>query len=216
MSKAPSAFRTISEVSDELDVPKHVLRFWEMKFPQIKPMKRGGGRRYYRPEDLALLKGVCHLLHAEAYTIKGVQKILRERGVEAVKQIGATPADAKRKKPARTAQAPGAKKPTSKPTATARKTTGAKSPARRSVSKPDEAEFALNTDVVDALSRAISELQACRSALLGRPNRQEAQGPQSKRRTASQLIDPPHTHPPRSTKRAQYSSYGRHRPQPSH
>ena len=88
MSKAATAFRTISEVSEELDVPKHVLRFWEMKFPQIKPMKRGGGRRYYRPEDMALLKGICHLLHAEAYTIKGVQKILRERGVDAVKDLG--------------------------------------------------------------------------------------------------------------------------------
>jgi DNA-binding transcriptional MerR regulator len=182
MSKAPSAFRTISEVSDELDVPKHVLRFWEMKFPQIKPMKRGGGRRYYRPEDLALLKGICHLLHAEAYTIKGVQKILRERGVESVKQIGATPADAKRKKPTRTA-APGAKKPASKPTAAAKKTTGTKSPARRSVSKPDEAEFALNTDVVDALSRAITELQACRSALLGAPT---VKKPKARNRSAGQ------------------------------
>ena len=87
MSKAATAFRTISEVSEELDVPKHVLRFWEMKFPQIKPMKRGGGRRYYRPEDMSLLKGICHLLHAEAYTIKGVQKILRERGVDSVKAL---------------------------------------------------------------------------------------------------------------------------------
>ncbi|CFX47754.1 MerR family transcriptional regulator [Candidatus Filomicrobium marinum] len=85
MSKTAQAFRTISEVSDELDVPKHVLRFWELKFPQIKPMKRGGGRRYYRPEDLELLSGIRHLLHAEAYTIKGVQKILREKGVDAVK-----------------------------------------------------------------------------------------------------------------------------------
>lgn len=85
MNKTAQAFRTISEVSEELDVPKHVLRFWEMKFPQIKPMKRGGGRRYYRPEDLELLSGIRHLLHAEAYTIKGVQKILRERGVDAVK-----------------------------------------------------------------------------------------------------------------------------------
>jgi DNA-binding transcriptional MerR regulator len=90
MSKAQEAFRTISEVADDLDVPKHVLRFWEVKFPQIRPMKRGGGRRYYRPEDMVLLRGIQHLLHAEGYTIKGVQKILREHGVEQVKIHGAT------------------------------------------------------------------------------------------------------------------------------
>ena len=85
MNKSADAFRTISEVSDELDVPKHVLRFWEARFPQIKPMKRGGGRRYYRPEDVELLKGIQHLLHAEGYTIRGVQKILRQQGVDEVK-----------------------------------------------------------------------------------------------------------------------------------
>lgn len=85
MSKAADAFRTISEVADDLDVPKHVLRFWEARFPQIKPMKRGGGRRYYRPADMDLLRGIRHLLHNEGYTIKGVQKILREQGVESVK-----------------------------------------------------------------------------------------------------------------------------------
>ena len=88
MSKALEAFRTISEVAGDLDIPKHVLRFWEVKFPQIKPMKRGGGRRYYRPEDLVLLRGIQHLLHAEGYTIKGVQKILREQGIEQVKFHG--------------------------------------------------------------------------------------------------------------------------------
>lgn len=98
MAKSADAFRTISEVADELDVPKHVLRFWELRFPQIKPMKRGGGRRYYRPADVELLKGIRHLLHAEGYTIKGVQKILREHGVDGVKsallrsQAAATPA----------------------------------------------------------------------------------------------------------------------------
>lgn len=85
MSKAADAFRTISEVADDLEVPKHVLRFWENRFPQVKPMKRGGGRRYYRPADLDLLRGIRHLLHNEGFTIKGVQKILREQGVEAVK-----------------------------------------------------------------------------------------------------------------------------------
>jgi DNA-binding transcriptional MerR regulator len=85
MSKASEAFRTIAEVATELEVPKHVLRFWEAKFPQIRPMKRGGGRRYYRPEDMELLRGIRHLLHAEGYTIKGVQKILREHGIDQVK-----------------------------------------------------------------------------------------------------------------------------------
>lgn len=89
MSKAADAFRTISEVADDLEIPKHVLRFWELKFPQIKPMKRGGGRRYYRPEDVALLRGIHTLLHGEGYTIRGVQKILRSRGVEHVKALAA-------------------------------------------------------------------------------------------------------------------------------
>ncbi len=80
MDKAPEAFRTISEVADELEVPKHVLRFWEAKFAQLKPMKRGGGRRYYRPEDVALLRGIRFLLYNDGYTIRGVQKILREHG----------------------------------------------------------------------------------------------------------------------------------------
>jgi DNA-binding transcriptional MerR regulator len=88
MGKAAEAFRTISEVAEELGVQKHVLRFWEQRFPQVKPMKRGGGRRYYRPEDLELLRGIRHLLHAEGYTIKGVQKILRETGIDAVKAAG--------------------------------------------------------------------------------------------------------------------------------
>ena len=88
--KADDAFRTIGEVADELDVPKHVLRFWELKFPQLRPMKRGGGRRYYRPEDTRLLRGIRELLYRDRYTIRGVQKILREQGLEAVKVVGET------------------------------------------------------------------------------------------------------------------------------
>ena len=80
MDKAPEAFRTISEVATELEVPKHVLRFWEAKFIHLKPMKRGGGRRYYRPEDVALLRGIRLLLYNEGYTIRGVQKILKQHG----------------------------------------------------------------------------------------------------------------------------------------
>lgn len=80
VKKAQGAFRTISEVAEELDVQQHVLRFWETKFSQVKPLKRGGGRRYYRPEDVALLKHIHHLLYTEGYTIKGVQKLLKGQG----------------------------------------------------------------------------------------------------------------------------------------
>ena len=78
--KAPNAFRTISEVADDLHIPQHVLRFWETKFPQVKPLKRGGGRRYYRPDDIALLRRISDLLYTQGYTIKGVQRLLREGG----------------------------------------------------------------------------------------------------------------------------------------
>jgi len=87
--KSPDAFRTISEVADDLDLPQHVLRFWETRFSQIKPLKRGGGRRYYRPSDVDLLRGIRHLLYEEGYTIKGAQKILRENGVQFAVAIGA-------------------------------------------------------------------------------------------------------------------------------
>ena len=76
--KSAAAFRTISEVSQDLDVPQHVLRFWESKFPPVRPLKRGGGRRYYRPEDVDLLRRIRNLLYTEGYTIKGVQRLLRE------------------------------------------------------------------------------------------------------------------------------------------
>jgi DNA-binding transcriptional MerR regulator len=88
LNKAPDAFRTISEVADDLDLPQHVLRFWESRFPHIKPMKRGGGRRYYRPDDVDLLRGIRHLLYGDGYTIRGVQRILREQGVRSVQSIG--------------------------------------------------------------------------------------------------------------------------------
>ncbi|UUP19142.1 MerR family transcriptional regulator [Nitratireductor thuwali] len=109
MDKSPDAFRTISEVAEDLDLPQHVLRFWETRFTQIKPMKRGGGRRYYRPQDVELIKGIRYMLYDQGYTIKGVQKLLRENGnqfiiaigrgdmaaVEAIAQQKATEAEAK-------------------------------------------------------------------------------------------------------------------------
>ena len=88
MAKGPEAFRTISEAADELHVPQHVLRFWETKFAFIKPMKRAGGRRFYRPADIAVLRGVRRLLHDEGYTIKGVQKLQREQGVKRLVAAG--------------------------------------------------------------------------------------------------------------------------------
>ncbi len=88
MNKAPEAFRTISEVAAELDLPQHVLRFWESKFSHIKPLKRGGGRRYYRREDVDLLRGIRRLLYGDGYTIAGVKKILQEQGVRTVQRAG--------------------------------------------------------------------------------------------------------------------------------
>jgi len=88
MQKSPDAFRTISEVASDLDIPQHVLRFWETRFTPIRPLKRGGGRRYYRPDDVDLLKGIRHLLYGQGYTIKGVQRILKEDGLRFVQAIG--------------------------------------------------------------------------------------------------------------------------------
>jgi DNA-binding transcriptional MerR regulator len=88
VEKSPEAFRTISEVAIELDVPQHVLRFWESRFTQIKPVKRAGGRRYYRPEDVDLLRGIRALLYSDGLTIRGVQKVLKDRGMRHVAMVG--------------------------------------------------------------------------------------------------------------------------------
>jgi DNA-binding transcriptional MerR regulator len=87
LDKSPDAFRTISEVAGDLDIPQHVLRFWETRFTQIKPMKRSGGRRYYRPDDVDLLRGIRRLLYGEGYTIRGVQRILKEHGIKSVQGL---------------------------------------------------------------------------------------------------------------------------------
>jgi DNA-binding transcriptional MerR regulator len=150
MSKTADAFQTISEVADDLEVPKHVLRFWENRFPQIKPMKRGGGRRYYRPADLDLLRGIRHLLHNEGYTIKGVQKILREQGQDAVKTCW---------QPGKQLEAPGARGTAASKVA---KTKGSR---RGKVQASPQAPL----DRAAILDRIVSELKACRTMLLGQP-----------------------------------------------
>jgi DNA-binding transcriptional MerR regulator len=100
LDKAPDAFRTISEVAEDLDVPQHVLRFWESRFSQIRPMKRGGGRRYYRPDDVALLRGIRQLLYGQGYTIRGVQRILREQGIRFVQTVWEEGAEQPERSPA--------------------------------------------------------------------------------------------------------------------
>lgn len=183
MSKAAQAFRTISEVAEDLKVQKHVLRFWELKFPQIKPMKRGGGRRYYRPEDVELLRGIRNLLHAEGYTIKGVQKILREQGVDTVKSASAeAPAEvpAARAKGARggksggsAAEARSARKPIAKTASgsgaghdgSARAQAQSVS-SRRLGSKGEAGPVEMPPFALKTVSSAIAELEACRSMLL--------------------------------------------------
>src|SRR5690349_16705668 len=108
--KAPTAFRTISEVADELHIPQHVLRFWETKFSQVKPLKRGGGRRYYRPDDIALLRRISDLLYIQGYTIKGVQRLLREGGGRLSDDIPPAPAEEQAEAAAERAQ-PGTHEP---------------------------------------------------------------------------------------------------------
>lgn len=113
MEKSSDALRTISEVSEMLDTPKHVLRFWESKFPQLQPMKRGGGRRYYRPEDILLLKAIRNLLYVEGFTIRGVQQIFRRDGIDHVKSFAmeaAAPKEGQGKSPSKAGGKSGGKK----------------------------------------------------------------------------------------------------------
>jgi DNA-binding transcriptional MerR regulator len=161
MNKSAEAFRTIGEVADELEIPKHVLRFWEGRFPQIRPMKRGGGRRYYRPEDMELLRGIRALLHAEGYTIRGVQKILREHGVDQVK------AAAQRAAPVQASAGtvpPQARKRGRKPIVAS----AARVSARQETPPVPELEAPACSMNVHVLS-AIRELQIARAILLGQP-----------------------------------------------
>ncbi len=132
--KSPDAFRTISEVAEWLDVPTHVLRFWESRFTQVKPVKRAGGRRYYRPADMALLGGIKKLLHDDGLTIRGVQKVLREQGVKHVSGLVAAPGS----ESYTTTAGPAADAPT-----TALPPAPAELPAAEPLSEPDEADASL-------------------------------------------------------------------------
>ena len=164
MDKAPDAFRTISEAAQELDVPQHVLRFWESRFREIKPLKRGGGRRYYRPEDVDLLRGIRHLLYGEGYTIRGVQRILREQGARFVQDVWH----------------PGAVQPDHRPSDDARRGgrfaivaarapdgrwTNHRSPAATSMSQDVVAHGGLRPDELRKLEAALHELAECRKLL---------------------------------------------------
>lgn len=155
MDKAPEAFRTISEVAEELDVPQHVLRFWETRFNQIKPMKRGGGRRYYRPSDVDLLKGIRTLLYGQGYTIRGVQRILREAGMPHVAGIGRGEIEPERQNEADEAPSPKA----------APKVVRAE---EEKVEEPQE-QSKLSAESLDQLRQALNELAAAKQ-LLGAPH----------------------------------------------
>jgi DNA-binding transcriptional MerR regulator len=161
LRKASEAFRTISEVADELGVQKHVLRFWESKFAQLKPMKRGGGRRYYRPDDLDLLRGIQHLLHREAYTIRGVQRILKQNGVDFVKScwredsgLTVPPASGEDRETAETGTP-----------ATRRKRGAAGAKAGAKGRRAASAEEASGVDVAKVVAAAVSQLEEARRLL---------------------------------------------------
>lgn len=160
--KAPEAFRTISEVAEQLDVPQHVLRFWETRFSQIRPMKRGGGRRYYRPADVDLLKGIRTLLYGEGYTIRGAQKILKDNGIAHVIGIGrgevvATPAEGPEKS---------GKKAASKSTASPVHKVGSEAVEQPVTRQEVTIVHELTPAQIDELRLALTDLAAARRLLV--------------------------------------------------
>jgi DNA-binding transcriptional MerR regulator len=182
-TKSPEAFRTISEVAETLDVPPHVLRFWESRFTQVKPVKRGGGRRYYRPEDVRLLRGIRGLLYDDGMTIKGVQKILRERGVRHVIGLGTELETPEAKPAARKAAAkvaapkPAAQKPAQKPAAKpkpAARAPAAPAPQPDLFAAPAEARAVPGARVKPmdrgALRVLVGKLEALRVEMAGEPD----------------------------------------------
>jgi len=183
VGKGPDAFRTISEVADDLDVPKHVLRFWEKKFTHVKPMKRGGGRRYYRPEDVDLLRGIRALLHDEGYTIRGLQRVFRQHGINYIKNYAhvveasnSAMRGANKRVPdiageaaghAREAAMQRAKAPS---TGMKRETTAGKAAKSAAAASPSFAQAegpqsALSARQRQTLEQALSELESCRELL---------------------------------------------------
>jgi len=170
LDKAPEAFRTISEVAEDLDLPQHVLRFWETRFIQIKPLKRGGGRRYYRPGDVDLLKGIRTLLYGEGYTIRGVQRILREEGNVYVSSVGRGETEARKKDPRDLeldgVPKPGAARPA--PRITKRAPPIGAAPFARPAAEPapiDEPARGMADNQVESLRLALAELEAARTLL---------------------------------------------------
>jgi DNA-binding transcriptional MerR regulator len=158
MDKSPDAFRTISEVAEDLDLPQHVLRFWETRFAQIKPLKRGGGRRYYRPDDIDLLKGIRQLLYGEGYTIKGVQRILKSDGIRFVQAIG---------RGERTAEASSADDAAAEIDTDFEEEgfNGAETASRRPEGAGRERPEALSREAVASLKAALDELLECQRVL---------------------------------------------------
>jgi DNA-binding transcriptional MerR regulator len=148
VEKSPDAFRTISEVAQDLDVPQHVLRFWESRFREIKPMKRGGGRRYYRPDDVDLLRGIRHLLYGEGYTIRGVQRLLREQGARFVQGVWQ----------------PGAPQPTPQVADDAAEPE-ADEPETEAAAPPRVSPAGLAREDAQKLEAALAELRECRRLL---------------------------------------------------
>ncbi len=149
MDKSPDAFRTISEAADELDLPQHVLRFWETKFSTIKPLKRGGGRRYYRPEDVLLLQGIRNLLYEQGFTIRGVQKILRDHGARHVIALTGGSVDAY---PALTHEGTGAEP-------------AAEAPRAEEASLTPRSGLALDGEAKERLNGVLRELLECKRML---------------------------------------------------
>lgn len=175
MEKSPDAFRTISEVAAEIDVPQHVLRFWESRFPQIRPMKRGGGRRYYRPDDVDLLRGIRHLLYGEGYTIRGVQRILREQGVTLVQTVWQVEAGAGEPEDEQSGDADGPEstdrlEPNLFAVANARReprVEGAPAPAASGPGPSAPPPRGLTEEARRKLQAALDELTACRAIIDG-------------------------------------------------
>ena len=191
MEKSYSAFRTISEVAAELDVPKHVLRFWEGKFPQLRPMKRGGGRRYYRPEDVDLLRGIRWLLYSDGYTIKGVQRILRDSGVRFVKECWRSGAKQPDNKPAETPlPIPNLAGEAAKAARRGRSAVPQRkhAPDALAVEEPPKEEIAAGGGQRALLASVLAELEECRDMLraAAKPEARTAKKPRGEQRRGAQ------------------------------